>query len=213
MAWSRPFRRQELRVVLLGNVGSGKSASGNTLLGTSRFACKVSACPVTHQCEAETVTREWGKITMVDTPGLTAEIVTDTKEKLLRCLQLSAPGPHVFLLVIPLGRFTQEEKDTVQRAAQLFKEHFYTFTIILFTFKDNLKNSSISEYISTAGEGLQQLLQKCGHRYHAFNNNNPTEYDQAEQLSWKMNSLVQKNFRTYYTLDDRSKYTETLGIC
>uniref|UniRef100_A0A8B9GU81 GTPase IMAP family member 8 n=1 Tax=Astyanax mexicanus TaxID=7994 RepID=A0A8B9GU81_ASTMX len=212
MAMAGPFRR--LRVVLLGNVGSGKSASGNTLLDTSHFASKLSACPVTQQCEAETVFRARWRITVVDTPGLTAEIVTDTtKEKLLQCLQLSAPGPHVFLLVIPLGRFTQEEKDTVQRAAQLFKEHFYTFTIILFTFKDNLKNSSISDYISTAGESLQQLLQKCGHRYHAFNNNNPTEDDQAEQLLRKMNSLVKDNFRTYYTLDDRSKYTETLGIC
>ncbi|XP_072552341.1 GTPase IMAP family member 9-like isoform X2 [Salminus brasiliensis] len=202
--------RRELRVVLLGNIGSGKSASGNTLLGRSGFTCRLSASPITQQCEAQTVdlgdpgTRGLRWVTVVDTPGLTAEMLTDTgKEKLLqRCLQLSSPGPHVFLLVIPLGRFTQEEKDTVERAVEVFGSRLYTFTIILFTFKDNLKDNSIEEYISTAGESLQQLVQKCGSRYHSFNNNSPGENDQAEQLIVKMDKLVEDNRRTCYTNDD-----------
>ncbi|XP_036448257.1 interferon-induced very large GTPase 1-like [Colossoma macropomum] len=130
-------------------------------------------------------------------------MVTDTaKTKLLRCLQLSAPGPHALLLVIRLGRFTQEEKDTVKRVVEVFGMRLYMFTIILFTFKDRLKNISIEEYISTAGDSLQQLVQKCGSRYHVFNNENPGEEDQAGQLLVKIDNLVAANGGRWYTNTD-----------
>ncbi|XP_049318924.1 interferon-induced very large GTPase 1-like [Astyanax mexicanus] len=195
--------QRELRMVLLGKVGAGKSASGNTLLGTSYFSSILSARPVTQQCEAQSVNVGGRWLTVVDTPGLTAQIVTDTaKKKLLQCLQLSTPGPNVFLFVIRLDRFTQEEQGAVQRAVEVFGLRLYMFTIILFTLKDRLKNKPVEEYISTAGESLQQLLQKCGNRYHAFNNNNPCEDNQAEQLLVKVDRLVEANCGRWYTTKD-----------
>ncbi|XP_036447033.1 ribonuclease inhibitor-like isoform X2 [Colossoma macropomum] len=196
-------RHQDSRVVLLGNVGAGKSESGNTLLGSSRFLSRLSASAVTQQCEAQTVTLGGKRIMVVDTPGLTAEMDSNTaKKKLLQCLQLSDPGPHVFLLVIPVGRFTQDERDTVDRVIEVFGQKLYMFTIILFTFKDILKNASIEEYISTAGDSLQQLVQKCSSRYHSFNNENPGEKGQVRQLIAKIDKLVAANGGRWYTNTD-----------
>ncbi|XP_037396755.1 NLR family CARD domain-containing protein 3-like isoform X1 [Pygocentrus nattereri] len=200
-------REQDLRVVLLGNVGAGKSESGNTLLGSSRFLSVLSASAVTQQCEAQTVTLRGRRIMVVDTPGLAAEMDSNTaKEKLLQCLQLSDPGPHVFLLVIPLGRFTQDERDTVDRVIEVFGQKLYMFTIILFTFKR--KNTSVEKYISTAGDSLQQLVQKCGSRYHAFSEN-PGKKDQEELLA-KIDKLVAANGGRWYTnTDDAMEDLET----
>ncbi|KAL6483819.1 hypothetical protein MHYP_G00086910 [Metynnis hypsauchen] len=193
-------KQWQTRLVLLGNVGAGKSASGNTLLGVNSFVSKISPSSVTKQCVAQTVTLAGRRIMVVDTPGLTATMVTDTaKENLLHCLQLSAPGPHVFLLVIPLGRFTQEERDTVERAADVFGKKLYMFSIILFTFKDRLKNTSIEKFIISAGDNLQQLVQKCGGRYHAFNNENPGNEDQVGSLLVQIDKLVAANGGSWYT--------------
>ncbi|XP_017544387.2 GTPase IMAP family member 4-like [Pygocentrus nattereri] len=119
-------------------------------------------------------------------------MVTDTSnETLLHCLQLSAPGPHVFLLVIPVGRFTQEERDTGKK--------LYMFSIVLFTFKDRLKNTFIEKFIISAGDNLQQLVQKCGGRYHAFNNENPGNEDQVGPLLVQIDKLVAANGGIWYT--------------
>ncbi|KAL6455022.1 hypothetical protein MHYP_G00365380 [Metynnis hypsauchen] len=192
-------RELDVRVVLLGREGAGKSESGNTLLGSSCFFSELSASAVTQQCKAQTVTLGGKRIMVVDTPGLTATMDLNTaKEKLLQCLQLSAPGPHVFLLVIRLGRFTQEEKNTIERVIEVFGQKLYMFTIILFTFKG--KNTSIEEYISTAGDSLQQLVQECGSRYHAFSEN-PGEKGQEELLA-RIDKLVAANGGRWYTSTD-----------
>ncbi|KAI4892318.1 hypothetical protein NFI96_021786 [Prochilodus magdalenae] len=203
---ARSDGQQDVRVVLLGNVGAGKSASGNTLLGSSCFLSALSASAVTQQCKAQSVTLGGRRVIVVDTPGLAATMDSNTaKEKLRQCLQLSAPGPHVFLLVIPLGRFTQEEKDTVERLIEVFGQKLYTFAIILFTFKENLKKSSIEEYISTAGNSLKQLVQKCGSRYHTFNNDNPGEGNQVGELILQIDKLVAANGGKWYTNPDLEK--------
>ncbi|XP_076849682.1 GTPase IMAP family member 9-like [Brachyhypopomus gauderio] len=188
----------ELRIVLLGYVGAGKSAAGNTLLGVPAFVSKLSPSPVTQQCEAHTVILGGRRVTVVDTPGLSVRTHMD-KDGLL---QLTHPGPHVFLLVICIGRFTKDQMDTVEKVGEIFGQKLYEFTIILFTFKDKLKDVSIEQYIESAGSSLQKLINQCGRRYHVFNNEGSGQDNQVGKFLEIINKLVDTSCGIWYSQED-----------
>ncbi|XP_041821659.1 uncharacterized protein LOC121626968 [Chelmon rostratus] len=198
------------RIVVLGKTGAGKSSFANTIFGETVFEVNHTPESGTSRCKAETRSVNGRGIMWIDTPGFfdTGRSEEKMKTEIVRCITECAPGPHVFLIVLKVEKFTEQEQDVIKTLHQYFSEKALKYAAVLFTHGDQLLEGDTIETFVQQSKGLNDLVRKCGDRCHVIDNkywknNQQSEYRsnqfQVAELLKTIDKMIEANEGSCYT--------------
>ncbi len=125
---------------------------------------------------------------MIDTPGFfdTDRSEEELKAEIVRCITECAPGPHAFLIVLKVEKFTEHEQAVINEINQYFSEEVFKYATVVFTRGDQLPEGLTIEEFVRQNNSMSDLVKKCGGRCHVIDNKywneNPKEKYRSNQF-------------------------------
>lgn len=175
------------KVVLIGKSGSGKSSLANSLFGKTVFNVNHSSDSKSRFSEAQTRTVNGKSLTLIDTPGIfnTDRTEDEVQQEIYSCYIQSSPGPHAFLFVLLIEKFTEQEQAIVDQVQLHFTDSVFQNATVVFTHGDQLQEGTeIMDFVKQS-KGLKALIQKCQGRCHVIDN----KYWKNSQDPYRNNSF------------------------
>ncbi|KAJ8352689.1 hypothetical protein SKAU_G00241650 [Synaphobranchus kaupii] len=190
-------RSSELSIVLCCNDQWKKCSVVNTILGRTQVTPNPKI-----KTEGEVEDRH---VVFVSSPDWTEYSSQNhwkhVKQHIEESVSACPAGPHAFLMVIPLHSFREAERREVEERLELFYECIWRCSIVLFSGKDGLGGKTVEKFIEEE-PCLQQLIQKCGNRYHVLTTEN------REELLETIDVMVTENDCPHFQMMEASKAIE-----
>lgn len=141
------------------------------------------------------------QVTVVDTPDWfwpPEQLTTH----LSSCMELCAPGPHAFLLCVPVtlpGRSNLHDLSSLKKS--FGSETILRHTLVLFTHSDKLKDGNVEEYIAAKRPELLELVEKCDDRYHVLKQER--NEGNIKELLEKVEQVVKESGGNHYSYQEQ----------
>jgi small GTP-binding protein len=218
--------REELTFVLIGALGSGKSSTGNSILGYKQFKVSTGTKPVTNRVESESVSRNGLNITVVDTPGLeNVYTFRSIKHEIDDMLHRNKSTNIIYLITIKIGRYTKEEREILD---YIFKNQrsMMRNAVIIFTNRNELTDEddpadqNVDAWIGK-NPNLLKLMNNNKLKYLAFENKRSIEEEkdlQVKDLLSVVDDIDKKDVSSNRNMEnkiyvDKKTMVETFGQC
>ncbi|KAM8843926.1 GTPase IMAP family member 7 [Spinachia spinachia] len=161
----------ELRLVVLGRTGAGKRSAVSTILGLDE-APRGAEGRVRPECSTQRGEAAGRRVAVVSSPawfgpGCDPE---DRRRHISSFITLSRPGPHAFLLCVPVNQPAEGEAEALRVLKKLFgAAAVEANTIVLFTHTEELEEEEqLEDYLSAWRKDLKELVEACGEHYHTL---------------------------------------------
>ncbi|KAJ4932960.1 hypothetical protein JOQ06_029798 [Pogonophryne albipinna] len=165
MAPKPKHNKPGLNLVLCGRKRAGKTSAAKAILGQRELpsVSNSSEC-VKHQ--GEVCGR---RVSLVELPALCGKPQEEVMEESSRCISLCDPeGVHAFILVLPVGPLTDEDKGEIETLQNTFSSRVNNFILILFTVESDPIAPAVVNFLKE-NKDIQELCQRCGGRHVVLN--------------------------------------------